>query len=255
MNVIKKALRPIVNLLGRPKMMQFTDPPILIGGCGRSGTTLLLSILSAHHELFCHPKELGFFSSVSVLESGAIKTPRIHRIYQSLLFNKIPKTAKRWCEKSPSNIRHIDNITAFTGGDFKFIEIVRDGRDVILSRHPTSPDRYWVDPERWVRDVSIGLKYQDDPRVYTVRYVDLITDYENTIAGICEFLEIELTPELLSWHEHATATRNRAYFGKKVSRLTGDSIQKWKAEKHKERVQELLDYPGAIDLLKHHGYL
>lgn len=255
MSILKKAFRPVFTFLGKPKMKQFTKPPVLIGGCGRSGTTLLLSILSAHHELFCHPKELGFFSSVEILDSGKVKTPRMHRIYQSLAFNKVPKKANRWCEKSPSNIRHIEKIDAYTNGNFKFIEMVRDGRDVILSRHPTAPDRYWVEPRRWVRDVGVGLEYKDHPKVHTVRYEDLISDYELTITRIGNFLEIELTEELLNWHEHATATKNRAYVGKTVSKLSGSSVQKWKDPKFADRVKELMDYPGAVELLKYHGYL
>lgn len=254
MSLLKAPFRFIINRLGEPLVKKFTDSPILIGGCGRSGTTLLLSVLSAHHELFCHPKELGIFNAAEVKADGTLFVPKIHRFHQSFLFNKIPKTATRWVEKSPSNIKHIGKIEVFTNNDFKFIQIIRDGRDVILSRHPTDPERYWVDPDRWINDVTVGLQYADDPRVHTIRYEDLITGFDETMSGICEFLAIDFTSELKNWHEHARVTQNRAYFGK-VKAINPKSIAKWADPKYKDRVSELTDRPEAMKLLEHYGYI
>ena len=254
MSFFKLPFRFAINKLGRPIAEKLKGEPILIGGCGRSGTTLLLSILSAHEELFCHPKELGIFNTAEVQENGEVSIPRIHRFHQSFLFNKVPKTAKRWCEKSPSNIRHIEKIDAYTKGNYKFIEIVRDGRDVILSKHPTDPSRYWVEPERWIRDLNFGLEQVDNPKVHTIRYEDLITAYEKTMGGICTFLNIEFTDSLKNWHEHARVTQNRAYFGK-VGKINAKSISKWQDPKYADRVKELTNEPEAVELLKHYGYL
>ncbi len=254
MSILKTPFRFFINQLGRPVANKFSDPPILIGGCGRSGTTLLLSVLSAHDKLFCHPKELGIFNAAEIKEEGTLSIPKIHRFHQSFLFNKIPDTATRWCEKSPSNIKHISKIEVFTNNNFKFIQIIRDGRDVILSKHPTDPNRYWVDPDRWINDVSVGLAYENDSRVHTIRYEDLITDYDKVMLGICDFLEIEFTDELQNWHEHARVIQNRAYFGK-VEKINPKSISKWQDPKYADRVKELMDRPEAVELLRHYNYL
>jgi len=251
----KKPFRSIVSLLGKRLENRFTDPPVFIGGCGRSGTTLLLSILSAHDQLFCHPKELGLFNGKqSVLTDGKKDLSRKHRMHMSLLFNSIPATATRWVEKSPSNIRHIEKISAYTGGQFKFIQIIRDGRDVILSRHPTAPDRYWVEPERWINDVTVGLKWMNDPHVYTIKYEDLLSNYEVTIRGICDHIGIATTPEILNWHKHARVTENRAFFSK-VQPLSTSSIGKWRDPKNEKRVAQLTGKPEAVALLQQLGYL
>jgi hypothetical protein len=62
MTNFKRLFVPLTKTLGRRKEKRtFTDTPILIGGGARSGTTLLLSILSAHPAIFAIRKELGLF--------------------------------------------------------------------------------------------------------------------------------------------------------------------------------------------------
>lgn len=249
LKVYKKPFLPLIVKWGRRKeAAHFTDPPIFIGGCGRSGTTLLLSILSAHNDIFACPKELGAFNKTQTNEDGNRIPPRIDRLYTSLLINRIPGRARRLCEKSPSNVKYIDDIANYYGGHFRFIHIIRDGRDVVLSKHPTAKDRFWVDPERWVNDVTEGLKYSDHPNVYTVFYEDLVQDFTNTIRGICSFLAIEVSHEILNWQEYATVTRNRAYF-QGLKDLSNQSIGKWREAESQQRVEELLAYPGAKELL------
>ena len=249
----KGPFRKLINRLGQKYDDYFPDEPVFIGGCGRSGTTLLLSVLSAHRDLFCHPKELGIFNRTVETPDG-IELVRKHRLYLSFLINRIPKTAKRWVEKSPSNIRHLHKIHMYTGGKFKFIQIIRDGRDVILSRHPTAPDRYWVEPQRWINDVTTGLKEQNDPNVYTIKYEDLLANYEETISGVCQHLAIPTTEEILNWHEHARVTENRAFFSK-VQPLNTSSIGKWKKPSNAERVREMTARPEAVELLQQLGYM
>lgn len=250
----KKPFFPLVKKCGRYKERRnFTAPPILIGGCGRSGTTLLLSILSAHPEIFAFPKELGLFNGVVQDESGRWHPAREDRLYFHLLKNKVKDSATRWLEKSPSNVNRIKEIDDHFEGRFKMIHIIRDGRDVVLSRHPTDPSRYWVDPERWVHDVSAGLEYEDHPQVHTLRYEDLITHFEDTMAQQMEFLELPFSDEVKNWHDHATVRNNAAYF-KPVQDIHSKSIEKWKRTSDVERVESFLAYPGTIDLLKRCGY-
>jgi hypothetical protein len=166
---------------------------------------------------------------------------------------KIRKSSNRWCEKTPRNIRYIDQIDNYFNGDFRFIQIIRDGRDVILSKHPTDKDRFWVSPERWIRDVSIGLEIADHPKVHTVKYEDLILDFENSVAEICSFLNIKLSKEILNWHMNATVTRNRAYYTK-VQQINASSIGKWKESKYEKRIEKLTENPKGLELLESLGY-
>jgi len=250
----KKPFLPLIVKWGsKVEANQFCDPPVFIGGCGRSGTTLLLSILSAHKDIFACPKELGAFNKIEADGNGYRTPKRIDRLYTSLLINQIPRQARRLCEKSPSNVKHIDDIANYYRGNFRFIHIIRDGRDVVLSKHPTAKDRYWVEPQRWVNDVRSGLAHRDNPNVYTVFYEDLVQEFTNTVKGICAFLHIELSREILHWQQHATVTRNRAYF-EGLQDLSSQSIGKWQEPQYQERVDQFLAYPGAKELLTELNY-
>lgn len=254
LNAYKKPFLPLIIALGKAKAKRkFSEPPIFIGGCGRSGTTVLLSIISAHPEIFACPRELGLFNEIIYDNAGRPGPYRIDRLYRCILSSHIPHGAQRFCEKSPSNVKRIAEIDSYFNGNFRFIHIIRDGRDVVLSRHPTDPSRYWVEPQRWVDDVRAGLRFQSHPKVLSLHYEDLMTRYRESLAQICDFLDIPVVAELDNWLENTTVKKNRAYF-KGVEALHQKSIAKWKAPQHQERVQELIDYPGAKELLVELGY-
>lgn len=250
----KKPFLPLIKALGQRKAERhFSDPPIFIGGCGRSGTTLLLSIISAHPQVFACPKELGLFNKIVHDQDGKPGPSRIDRLYRCIISKRVGPEARRFCEKSPGNVKQIDVIDSYFKGEFRFIHIIRDGRDVVLSRHPTDKQRYWVDPERWVNDVRIGLKFKDHPKVLTLRYEDLVDDYSASIRRIGDFCQLPLTSEWEDWFKHTTVKRNVAYSAG-VQKLHNSSVGKWRKPKHAERVAELMAYPGAAELLAELGY-
>lgn len=252
--IYKEPFLRIIKYFGKKKEQKFfSHPPVYIGGCARSGTTILLSILSSHNSIFTCPKELGLYNKTSKDKNGNNVPTRMDRLYRVLLTNKITKSHKMWCEKSPNNIHHIDDINNYHNGQFKFIQIVRDGRDVVLSNHPTSPDKKWVSPNRWIEDVKVGLNHIDDPRVLTIKYESLINEFHETISKICEFLNIEVSSEVLNWYQNTKVKKNKAYFGN-VKPLSNKSIGKWKDPKNKQIVDKLLILPEAKELLSYHGY-
>lgn len=252
---LKKPFLPLITYFGkRLEKKTFHKAPILIGGCARSGTTLLISILSSHPEIFACPRELGLFSELEKGPDGQPTPSRMDRLYRCLLFHKVPKSSSRWLEKSPNNIQHIEDIDRYFGGNFKFIHILRDGRDVVLSVHPTAKGRYWVEPERWVHDVSAGLAYADHPNVFLLKYEELVQQPEASIASLCAFLDIPLNDEIRNWQTHATVRRHNAY-PNGLQSIQTSSVQKWKQKKHQQRVAEFMAYPGTESLLRQAGYL
>src|SRR5206468_12284503 len=128
------------------------------GGSPRSGTSLLISILSSHPDIFCVREETWAFYDTDSLSE-------FETIINENLWAHIPDGAershRRWCEKTPRNVFAIRNLIKFFGPDLRFIHIVRDGRDVITSKHPHDPGRFWVEGKEWVWTVTEGLKYRD----------------------------------------------------------------------------------------------
>ncbi|MBD3244180.1 MAG: hypothetical protein GF331_26550 [Chitinivibrionales bacterium] len=257
LNWYKRIIIPVVNAAGERRLRRFSNEPVVIGGAGRSGTTLLLAMLDAHPHLYCFSEQIGMFKEWdTVRTNGTVREvpTRIDRLHRWLLTHRIPREATRWCEKTPHNIRYFRQIIAYLSGRVRLIHLVRDGRDVITSRHPYRPDRYWVPVSRWVNDVSAGLEFVDNPLVLTIRYEDLVADYENAIAKVCAHIGEECVPQVRDWYANTTLRKSRHWFAP-VQRLHGDSIGRWRDPAHRERVNELMAEPRAVELLTRFGYL
>jgi len=257
-NWLKKYITaPLINQMGKGKLKaRFSKQPIFIVGCGRSGTTLLLSILSAHPHIFALPHESTAFANWIEEEVDGTKRcvpQRLDRFYRYILLSGIPESALRFCEKTPNNVRVLDKILDFFEGQATIIHLIRDGRDVMLSRHPQNPDEYWVSPERWAYDVRYGLAYKDHPNVSTIFYEDLVRDYRSTIENICDFIGEPCTDEVYNWFDHSLVRQDRAWEGP-VKEIHEQSLQKWKSTSDQNRVQEVIADDRVTSLLHELGY-
>ncbi|MHA1758745.1 MAG: sulfotransferase family protein [Promethearchaeota archaeon] len=243
------------------------ETPIIIGGCGRSGTTLLHSILSSHPKIYAIPSETTVFCPTAYghlqkpLDISKINfnAPFDMKSFYGKCFNqKIPWHCNRWCEKTPRNVLFFKRILEYFGKHIKLINIVRDGRDVILSTHPSNPQKFWINPERWINDVAAGLKFINHPQVFTLRYEDLVLNSKKTIKEMCEFLDINSCQEILDWHKYATYRKDPSLIGE-INKLHPESINKWKKPEWKnprnqERIANFMKNPQAIKLLQKFGY-
>ncbi len=247
-------LNPIIRFLGRRKERKyFSGDPIVILAAPRSGTTLLLSILDSFPTIYSIPEQTYGLARWKK-KKGKWYPNRIDRIYRELLKRNIPDTVTRWCEKTPRHIKHIDKILDYYP-NMKALHIVRDGRDVVTSKHPKHrPDEYWVSIQRWVTDVSLGLKYADHPRVLTLKYEDLIYNYDQEIKRITEFLGEKFVPKKEEWMK-LTSLKKSKHWKKPVQNLHSNSIGRWKKPEHAGRVKELMNNPAAVKLLKKLNYI
>lgn len=250
-------MRPLLSgasafILRHVMPLRFPDPPIFIGGAPRSGTTLLLSILGAHPHIHAIDYETTAFHP----------SYRPEKLLAALLFEPdsrrllhIPRSKTRYCEKTPANIRHVEEIMAFYRGRMRFINIFRDGRDVVTSRHPHNPHGYWVPIRRWVRDVKFGLKAERKGLAYSIRYEDLVSKPEETLIKLCDYISEPYTPDLLSYD--LTSPLNKVTsdaWGGSARPIDCSSICKWQRPEHRARIQELYNDPAAVALLEQLGY-
>lgn len=249
----KRLIAPLWVRLGQAKVRRLTDPPIIIGGCARSGTTLLTSILSAHPHIWMIPRETGTFAAWDRAADGTERPRRLDRFAREILFHRIPPTARRWGEKSPLNIAYVPQILRYFDEQVRIIHIVRDVRDVCLSIHPSRPGSYWVEPSRWLHDVQAGLAYKDHPRVHTLTYETLVTDNAGAIGRIMEFLGEPLCAEVVDWYAHARKRSDRA-LGGSLQPLSAAALGKWREPRHAARVAEVERCPGVRALLDTLGY-
>jgi hypothetical protein len=88
--------------------------------------------------------------------------------------------------------------------DARFLHIVRDGRDVALS-HETMPygAANTLDcAQSWDRRLTTNIKMGSmlpQNRYKMVRYEDLVLDSAKTLGGLCDFLDLDYSSEMLNY--------------------------------------------------------
>jgi hypothetical protein len=190
--------------------------PIVLGGCGRSGTTLLRMILDSHPEICCGPESNVFRRSaldpgelalkfdldpvqVREIHQAAVSRPAFIEAFAVLCMARSGK--RRWAEKTPRNIRRLDVIFRHFP-QARFVHVLRDGRDVACSlrTHPRHrvvngelvPLNTWKPiascARRWRDDIERSRPYWSDPRFLTLRYEDLVREPYPVLERLMAFV-------------------------------------------------------------------
>jgi hypothetical protein len=228
--------------------------PIIIGGGRSSGTELLLSILSSHPNLHAIPNiKLAYFDRhpVATVRNSFQSQPNkrnispidMHHLNYVLLKGRISFSAKRWVGTNRLSILAYEELLNYYGKGLRILNIVRDGRDVVIEDDTKILGRYAVPCDRWVYDIKEGMKFEEHPQVLTIRFEDLIKTPEITIQGIANFIgETNIQPFL--------------QYPKKAKIIEpGYWIGKWKQPQYAERIDELYQTPNSQECLRHYGYL
>lgn len=164
-------------------------PPVFIVGCGHSGTTLLLAMLSMHSRLYSVPYESYVANRTDADIDWFVRR-----------FNREAKAAgkARWVEKTPRHILFIERLfDRFP--DARVLVMLRDGRDVACSIHARSGD-FDSGTSRWRADTAAAEPFLDHPATHLVRYEDLIENDERCIREVIDFIGEPFEPELLEHH-------------------------------------------------------
>lgn len=227
--------------------------PIIIGGCARSGTSLLLSILSCHPKVYCYPAESQAFCARSYGDSLIEQSRARAKFTQKISEVEKQPGIQAWCEKTPKNVMHFDELLIHFGGDLRLIHLVRDGRDVVTSIHPRAPDDCWVSLDRWKNDVEAGLAYATHPQVLTLRYEDLVRYSRQILARLCSFVGLDYGPWFHSYPTTAKVKVADGWFHPAVP-LHDQSINRWMNSSWRERAMRLESDPVARRLLLRLGY-
>ena len=136
----------------------------------------------------------------------AFESPAALRAFYAIYQERQDKP--RWGDKTPIYVKNMRKIEK-TLPEARFIHVIRDGRDVALSRWKrTLGDK---DPapasqvaEGWQRRIRRAQKQGSKLNHYLeLRYEDLVTDTEPNLRKISEFLELDWDPVILRYYEHA----------------------------------------------------
>jgi len=217
-------------------------PAPFVVGVGRSGTTLLRLMLDAHPEVAI-PPETGFLPDViRACDRGASPQRVLELLQRSrrwddmgvgddavlARFRAAPrfdataagraiylsyaegKGKPRWGDKTPRYSRMMGEIEDALP-EARFVHLIRDGRDIALSRMRMVSERGEQPPEagavaaRWARRIRQARAEGETLGGYLeLRYEDLVTDTELSLRRVCELIELDFDPAMLDYHRHAS---------------------------------------------------
>jgi len=250
---------------------------IFIGGCGRSGTTLLRELLTRHPSIACGPETSMFglpFNVDNIVQAWILDHDEVQRgvdsasnlidfagwFYEKYLLRVEKKP--RWADKTPNNVRVTGKLLTWYPQS-RFIHMIRDGRDVVCSlrHHPkertvngqivkinrTNPISQCA--ARWLNDTAAGIPFRNHPRYLEVRYEDLVDETEFELRRICNFIEEPFLSEMMNsgsssqamWRKSQLANNHNA--DRPVSRT---SIGRWQRDLSLEERKIFVDIAGEL---------
>jgi protein-tyrosine sulfotransferase len=237
-----------------------TQSPVIVGGCQRSGTTLLRVMLDSHSRIACGPESsllAGSYLPEVLARKFDIALPEIvalrrqahdHAEFIELFFAKYLtlRGKERWSEKTPRNVRYVEYLWKHFP-QAKFIHVIRDGRDVVCSLR-THPRHRLVNGERvptgirrslapcinvWLRDTAAGIRWRGHTQYHEVRYEDLLTQSEQTLRRICDFIGEKFEAGMLEYHRNGGASRDPNKFISNVAAtqpLSDHAVARWRRD-------------------------
>ncbi len=261
---------------------------IIIGGCGRSGTTVFKEMLNRHPRIACgpetsmfglpfDPRRIAIYWNIPLEQLTALMDESEHlpRFAERFYGDFVRREGKaRWADKTPNNVRAVGRILTWFPRA-RFIHVIRDGRDVVCSlrHHPKERIRGGrIVPvntvntiefccRRWVQDTSAGLAYANHPRCFELRYEHLIADPEGVLRRVCDFLGEDYDPAMLdpSRTKHETPTGQVLNNPGASSAVVGRSIGRWRRDLTPDERAEFVDRAGelliALGYAEDHGWV
>ncbi|MFN3287223.1 MAG: sulfotransferase family protein [Sphingomonadaceae bacterium] len=249
------------SVLGRALFSAARIRQIHIIGCSRSGTTMLHAAMSAFADVELHPAETRA-EQPTPAERLAIARRMGRGSGRPRWF--ITKRAYAWFQPQQLEALARRAVAERVG----IIHLVRDPRDVLLSRHATSDRDRYVTPGHW--RASIEAARWLEARVHppcawlTLRYEDIVLDPRAVERALATTFGLRLRPGAqIDRVKDSLASAGVALQGYMAVNMQGvrnadrRSIGKWRSSPDNPEADLLADPATAAlyrDFLSAHGY-
>jgi Sulfotransferase family len=269
------------------------EPFVFVVGKGRSGTTLVRAMLTAHPDMAI-PPETHFIVPLSMdksvvpdqqqvdvdtlvdrleshhgfpgmgLEATGLRreldqraplnySDAIRGLFESYA---LKQGKSRYGDKTPGHVLHIP-VLAGLFEEARFVHVIRDGRNVMLSNFDTDfgPAGIAEGALVWRRLVTEGRRTGralGPERYCEVRYEDLLEDPEAVIRRVSEFVSLDYHENMLRYFERGSTIVGSAEHHRNLDLPPTKGLRDWSSEMpaHQLAVFERL----AGDQLEAFGY-
>lgn len=197
---------------------------VFIGGCPRSGTTLLGTLLNGSEECYTAPESQFKFwmflsqnrwdikihkklrdnfrfklwqadDALDGLETGIAMS----HVFDQITLSKAKGGEKYFVDHTPENLQHY-NLLLGEYPDAKFIHLLRDPRSVFASvkKLTWGPNTVTQFIPWWTKNVLVGFTAGlSNPNLTTVRFEDLINEPKKTLEKLSMWLDIGYNPKMM----------------------------------------------------------
>ncbi|HEX6688966.1 MAG TPA: sulfotransferase [Solirubrobacterales bacterium] len=247
--------------------------PIIVGGCYRSGTSLVRRLLDSHPRIHCGP-EVKFFRDfyADYLDAedpiahlrfmntarSLLSEDELLEILGGALATMHERAARdagkpRWADKVPENVVFLDQWQRILGNEWIFLHVVRNPLDTLASIEeagfpksiPTGLDARVA---LYVRYAEAGLRFAEEnpDRYLRLLYEDLVGDPDAAVRGLMtnlgeyfqsEQLAINATPHRPGLEDPKAAT---------TSEIHGDGVGRWRRVLSEEQAKSIAERTSEI---------
>ncbi len=192
----------------------------IVGSSPRTGTTLMAELLVNGFEIDGYARR----------EMSVFQRPR--------------EEFAVFCSKRPIDILSARAVLR-ADPDLWIVHMVRDPRDVVVSRHGKAADRYWTNLRVWKEYRRAARKAEGHPRFLTVRYEDLVQGPDRVQAQLMERMPfLQKRADFSAYHRIAQPSAQSLEAMKGVRPVTASSVGAWRD--HKPRLAAQIDLHGPI---------
>jgi hypothetical protein len=247
--------------------------PIVVGGCHRSGTSLLRRVLDAHSRIHCGPEIKFFRDFYGDYFDDPLAPYRFARTARAVLpeeelvellgraFVTVHERAAhragkpRWADKAPENVLYVEQWQQLLGDDWLLVHVVRNPLDTLASMEGVGmpltfpPDLDGrIDFYRRYTEAGLAFGERHPERYLRVVYEELVGDPETVLRGLMHWLGERLEPSQLEFNtvSHQAGLEDPAV--DKTSSVHRERVDRWRGDLTTEEAARV--WEGTSDLWK-----
>ena len=192
----------------------------IVGASPRSGTTLLAEAMIAcfHIDLFSD--------------------------HEARIFSPPPHAGNIFLTKAPRDIL-LAEAELEKSSELFVLYMLRDPRNIIVSKHRRNPDRYWAGLKFWKTYSPCARRLKHHPRFISVRYEDLLNDPDAVQASLKQRMPfLQETGPFSKFHEVAAPAIDALTALNGLRPITAEGADRWRL--HLPRVAGQIALHGSI---------
>ena len=176
-----------------------------------------------------------------------------------MLANLKKNNKKRWGEKTPGHEKYLENIFELYP-KAKVIFMIRDPRAIYASLNNVPWGKQFVSIiiKRWNNSVRVYKNYKLDNRIKLINYEELVTNIEDIISELCEFIGEKFDPLMITDRDVKNNSKGKSWIvkhEKEVARkVDNSSIEKWKKNLNKFEIATIENFSDKEVFAEFYNY-